>query len=45
MHPMAVVVLFEILKFPFQVINVPEKRMVEKIATYGSDQPFDKGMR
>ena len=45
MHPIAVVVLFEILKFPLQVENVPEKRMVEKIATNGSDQPFDEGMR
>ena len=45
MSAMMVVINFEVCKLSLQVESVPEKRMVEKIATNGSDQPLDEWMR
>ena len=45
MGAMIVVINFEVCKLSLQVGIVPEKRVVEKITTNSSDQPFDEGMR
>jgi hypothetical protein len=45
MHPMAVVVLPEILECSFNVLGVPEEGVIKVFAPYCSNQSLNEGMR
>jgi hypothetical protein len=45
MHASRVVVIFERLQFPLQVVCVPKEQTIQVLAADGPDEPFNKWMR
>jgi hypothetical protein len=44
MVAMGIVILPEARQFSLQVVGIPEERLIKKLTTDGSNQPFDKAM-